>query len=578
MLRDLRVQRFALIDDLQLAFGPRLNVLTGETGAGKSILLDAVTIVLGGRASPDMVRSGCEDAVVEASFDVAAHSPAALALTDMGYPQDDDVVVQRVVSATGKGRVYVNGRPVTVSALAEVTGQLIDLHSQHDYQSLMRADTPLTVLDAFAKADDLRRNCREAWSVWTELDQALSSQSARAADRAREIALLAHEVDELDRAQLEPGEAEALERERSVLRHAERLLAASRAAQERLDDQGVLEGTGAIVADLKAAAALDPKLAEASELAASALVQLQELASTLRRYGAGNDPEEGRLDAIESRLAELQRLRRKFGVEGSELAGLAARKREQMRALEAEVESNHTLGARAAEARRLLETLADQLHDCRVETAGQLATLVDAELARLRMSARLQVEVTLVDAPGTIGPLGRDRVDFLIQTNPGEPAKSLRKVASGGELSRVMLGLKSVLASVDAAPTLIFDEADAGVGGAVAEVVGRRLRAIADHRQVLCVTHLPQVASGAETHILVEKSSVRGRTNTTARRLTDRERVREVARMLAGEEITATALRHAEEMIRLVSAPQEATGPSGRVRRGDPSSRLGARP
>jgi DNA repair protein RecN (Recombination protein N) len=577
MLRDLRVQRFALIDDLQLAFGPRLNVLTGETGAGKSILLDAVTIVLGGRASPDMVRSGYEDAVVEASFDVAAQSPAAGALADMGYPQDDDLVVQRVVSATGKGRVYINGRPVTVSALAQVTGHLIDLHSQHDYQSLMRADTPLTVLDAFAKADDLRRECRDAWSVWTELDRSLSSQSARAVDRAREIALLTHEVEELNRAQLEPGEVEALERERTVLRHADRLLAASRAVQERLDDQGVLEGTGAIVAELKAVAALDPKLAEASELADAALVQLQELASMLRRYGDGGEPEEGRLDAIETRLAELQRLRRKFGVEGAELAGLAARKRDQLRALEAEVESKHTLAARADEARCRLETLADQLHERRVETAGNLASLVDAELARLRMPARLQVEVTLVDSPGEIGPFGRNRVDFLIQTNPGEPAKSLRKVASGGELSRVMLGLKSVLASVDAAPTLIFDEADAGVGGAVAEVVGRRLRAIADHRQVLCVTHLPQVASGAETHILVEKSSVRGRTNTTARRLTDRERVREVARMLAGEEITATALRHAEEMIRLVSAPQEAPEPRGRVRRGDTSGRLGAR-
>ncbi|MFZ5877616.1 MAG: DNA repair protein RecN [Nitrospirota bacterium] len=579
MLRDLRVQRFALIDDLQLAFGPRLNVLTGETGAGKSILLDAVTIVLGGRASPDMVRSGCEDAVVEASFDVAPQSPAAAALADMGYPQEDDLAVQRVVSANGKGRVYVNGRPVTVSALAQVTGHLIDLHSQHDYQSLMRADTPLTLLDAFAKADDLRRECRAAWTAWTELDQALSSQAARAADRAREIALLTHEIEELGRAQPEPGETESLERERAVLRHAERLLAAARAAQELLDEQGgVLEGTGAIVSEVKAAAALDPKLAEASELAASALVQLQELASTLRRYSDGGEPEEGRLDVIESRLAELQRLRRKYGVESDELAGLAVRKREQLRALEREVESSHTLGSRADEARSRLETLADQLHERRVETAGQLASLVDAELARLRMTARLQVEVAPVDESGTIGPLGRDRADFLIQTNPGEPAKSLRKVASGGELSRVMLGLKSVLASVDAAPTLIFDEADAGVGGAVAEVVGRRLRAIADHRQVLCVTHLPQVASGADMHILVEKSSDHGRTNTTARRLSERERVREVARMLAGEEITATALRHAEEMIRLVSAPQEGPlDPRGPARRRDSSRRLDAR-
>jgi DNA repair protein RecN (Recombination protein N) len=580
MLRDLRVQRFALIDDLHLAFGPRLNVLTGETGAGKSILLDAVTLVLGGRASPDVVRSGCEDAVVEASFDVAAQSPAAEALAAMGYPQDDDLMVQRVVSTTGKGRVYVNGRPVTVSALAQVTGHLIDLHSQHDYQSLMRADTPLTVLDAFAQVDDLRRDLRAAWSEWTALDQAMSSQSAREAVRAREIALLAHDVEELERAAVQPDEAGALERERAVLRHAERLHAASRTAYARLAEQdaGVLDGAREIAAEVKAAAALDPRLVEASELASSAMVQLQELAATLQRYGERGQPDEGRLDAIESRLADLQRLRRKFGVEGDELSGLAGTKREQLVALETEVESSLTLGSRAAEARRCVEGLAERLHQRRGEASVRLAGLVDAELARLRMSARLHVEVAPVDDRDTIGPLGRDRVDFLIKTNPGEPAKSLRKVASGGELSRVMLGLKSVLASVDSAPTLIFDEADAGVGGAVAEVVGRRLRAIADHRQVLCVTHLPQVASGAETHILVEKTIDRGRTNTTARRLTERERVREVARMLAGEEITPTALRHAEEMIRLVSAPeQEASEPQKRVRPGDTSSRLGAR-
>lgn len=580
MLRDLRVQRFALIDDLSLAFGPRLNVLTGETGAGKSILLDAVTLVLGGRASPDVVRSGCEDAVVEASFDVAARSPAAEALAAMGYPPDDDLAVQRVVSATGKGRVYVNGRPLTVSALAQVTGHLIDLHSQHDYQSLMRADTPLTVLDAFARVEDGRRDLRAAWSEWTALDQALSSQSAREGVRARELALLTHEVAELEGAAVQPGEAVALDHERAVLRHAERLRAASRAAYARLaePDGGVLDGVREIAAEVKGAAALDPRLSEAAELASSAMVQLEELAATLQRYEERGEPDEGRLDAIESRLAELQRLRRKFGVSDDALPALAATKRGQLAALETEVESSVTLGSRTDAARSRLESLADHLHERRVESADRLASLVDAELARLRMSARLHVEVAPVDDRGTIGPLGRDRVDFLIKTNPGEPAKSLRKIASGGELSRVMLGLKSVLASVDSAPTLIFDEADAGVGGAVAEVVGRRLRAIADHRQVLCVTHLPQVASGAETHILVEKTIDRGRTNTTARRLTERERVREVARMLAGEEITATALRHAEEMIRLVSAPQpEAPEPRERASRGDAAGRLGAR-
>ncbi len=562
MLRDLRVQHFALFDDVRIAFGPRLNVLTGETGAGKSLVVDAVTIIRGGRASPDLIRSGCDEAIVEAWFTVPSGSSAAVELAALGYPADEDLVVQRVLSASGRGRVYVNGRPTSVAALAQVTGPLIDLHSQHEYQSLARSDTPLVVLDAYARVDDLRRDYDRAWAEWSVLDQALVSRSSRETTRSREVALLAHEVEELNQAHVQPHEWDDLERERTILRHAGRLHEVSRSASDRLQaqDGGVLDGVRGIVAELGAVGAIDPKLADAADLAGSALVQLQEVATVLRGYADRFDHDEGRLDAIESRLAELQRLRRKYGVPVDELPALLDLKRGQLAGFERDAESDHTLGPQSVAARRRVDTLADELHRRRTDASATVESLVDVELSRLGMSARFHVEVAPLGEPGTVGSSGRDRVEFLIRTNPGEPEKPLRKIASGGELSRVMLALKSVLASVDSVPTLVFDEADAGVGGAVAEVVGRRLRAIADHRQVLCVTHLPQVASGADAHFLVAKSVERGRTSTAVRQLRDRARVREVARMLAGQRITATALRHAEEMIRLVSAPPDLRG------------------
>ncbi len=562
MLRELRVQRFALFDDVRIAFGPHLNVLTGETGAGKSLVIDAVTMIRGGRASPDLIRSGCDEAVVEAWFTVPPGSIAAEELAALGYPADGDLVVQRVLSASGRGRVYLNGRPTAVAVLAQVIGSLIDLHSQHEYQSLARSDTPLTVLDAYARVDELRREYDRAWSEWAVLDRALASRSSRETIRSREVALLAHEVEELTQAQVQGNEWGDLERERTILRHAGRLHEVSRAAFDRLQaqDGGVLDGMRGVVAELGAVGAIDPKLADAADLAGVALVQLQEVASVLREYAERIDHDEGRLDAIESRLADLQRLRRKYGVPVEELPALLDRKRGQVAEYEREAESDHTAGPQAVAARRRVEALADELHLRRTDASATVESLVDGELSRLGMTARFHVDVAPLGEPGTLGSSGRDRVEFLIRTNPGEPEKPLRKIASGGELSRVMLALKSVLASVDSVPTLVFDEADAGVGGAVAEVVGRRLRAIANHRQVLCVTHLPQVASGADAHFVVAKSVERGRTSTTVRRLKDRARVREVARMLAGQRITATALRHAEELIRLVSAPTETAG------------------
>lgn len=557
MLRDLRIQDFALIDHLYLAFGPRLNVLTGETGAGKSILIDAMTVLLGGRASPDCIRAGKDEAVIEAAFTLSDDSPVVSDLHAMGYDAEDELVIQRVVARSGKGRVYLSGRPVTVGMWMPIAAQLVDLHGQHDHQSLLRADTPLILLDAYAHNESLQADYAEAWSEWRSLRAVLEDSETRQHSRGREMELLAHQIEELSKAQVQPGEWDALERENAVLSQTGRLLEISGGVYERLHqhDGCLLERLSGICADLDRTAATDDRLRSAAELGRTARVQLQELATELRDYLDRIQHNDRRLEAVQARLEQLSSLRRKYSVSADEIGPLLLAKQSAYGALRAEVDASHDLSDRIHRAVQRVRSLAGQLRDRRLAAGVRLEGLVNAELARLKMRARFCVAIEDLDGEDDLSSHGADRVEFLIGTNPGEPTKPLRKIASGGELSRLMLALKSVLAQVDQVPTLIFDEVDAGIGGAVAEVVGRRLQAIAAHRQVLCVTHLPQVASGADVHVLVEKTVQNNRTLTRARQLTTPERTREIARMLAGEEVTPTALRHAQEMIRLVGKP-----------------------
>ena len=475
----------------------------------------------------------------------------------MGYELDDELVIRRVLTANGKGRVYLNGRPITVGMLAQVTGHLVDLHGQHDHQSLLRADTPLGVLDAYGQLDALVAQYAVTWSAWTASRRDLNALETRRAARDRELALLAHEIKELAEANVRVGEHEELDRERVILSQTERLMETARRAYERLYQQeGCLLGEARTTCEeLESLSLVDGRLSETAELARAGVVHFQEVAERLRGYTDGLIHDEGRLGAVETRIHELQRLQRKYGVSGDDLAAVLATKQARHEALQAEAENTVNLAVQVDEHRTRLGTLAATLHEQRLSAAARLETAVDAELDRLKMAARFQVMMEECGQPGEFGQRGTDRVEFFIRTNPGEPSKPLRKIASGGELSRLMLALKTVLAQIDQVPTLIFDEVDAGVGGAVAEIVGRRLQAIAARRQVLCVTHLPQVASGADTHILVEKSTSRSRTTTRARQLAPKDRVREIARMLAGEEVTQTAIRHAEELIRLVSTP-----------------------
>ncbi|MEO5657288.1 MAG: DNA repair protein RecN [Nitrospiria bacterium] len=571
MLRDLRIQDFALIDHLHLTFGPRLNVLTGETGAGKSILIDAMTVLLGGRASPDCIRSGKDEAVIEAAFTLPEAGPVVSALQAMGYDAEDEVVIQRVVARSGKGRVYLNGRPVTVGMWMPIAAQLVDLHGQHDHQSLLRAETPLILLDAYAHSESLQADYTEAWSEWRSLGAQLEDSEARQHARGREMELLVDQIEELTRADVQPGEWDALERENAVLSQTGRLLEISSGVYERLhqNDGSVVEHLSGICADLDRTVAIDDRLRSAAELGRTTLVQLQELATELRDYLDRIQHNDRRLEAVQTRLDQLGGLRRKYSVSADEIGPLLLAKRSTYGALRAEADASQDLAERIHRVAQRVRSLAGQLRDRRLTAGVRLEGLVNDELERLKMRARFCVAIEGLDGEHDLGSKGADRVEFLISANPGEPTKPLRKVASGGELSRLMLALKTVLAQVDHVPTLIFDEVDAGIGGAVAEVVGRRLQAIAAHRQVLCVTHLPQVASGADVHMLVEKTVKKDRTLTRARPLTTPERTREIARMLAGEEITPTALRHAKEMIRLVGKPLPPGGPAGSPGLGD---------
>ena len=568
MLRELRVQDFALIDELQVAFEPHLNILTGETGAGKSLLVDAVALILGGRGSPDVVRSGKHEAVIEASFLVSDDSPAVLSARSMGYEVEGDIVIQRVFTEAGKGRVYLNGRPITVAMLAQITEHLVDLHSQHDHQSLLRAGTPMMLLDGYGHLSGHRDRYATEWAAWSAARRCLEATQERAEVRAQEVARLSHEVDELTKANLRPGEWEALNRERAILDQVERLAETIQRVYERLHQQegSVLGEIQATRKDVEWLAGIDPRLQETVDMTQSAGILLQDVAQRVRDYSQTLSYQDGRLEAIETRLAELQRLTRKYGAAtDDDLMALLETKRSAYRALEDEAEGSVTLGAVVQAHRARLELLADELHQQRMRSAAGLSMAVNRELDRLKMMVRFEARVERRDGQDSLGLSGADQVEFLIQPNPGETWRPLRKVASGGELSRIMLALKTVVAGVDRVPTLVFDEVDTGVGGGVAEVVGRHLRSIAEHHQVLCVTHLPQVASGAQTHVVVEKAVMGRRTTTRARRLAPDDRIREIARMLAGEEITPTALRHAEEMIQLVSSRSpEAVPPASR--------------
>jgi DNA repair protein RecN (Recombination protein N) len=567
VLAQISVTNLVLIERLALQLAPGFNVITGETGAGKSMLVDAVSLVLGGRARPELVRSGADEAEVEALFELEPGSRVTARLEAAGIPSDRELVIRRVIqAATAPGRqetrsrAYVNGRLCTASQLAEIAADLCDIASQHESVSLTDPTTHVEYLDAFGRLDGERQRVSEEVEALASLHRNLDAAAAQERGRAEREDFLRWQAREIDEVDPREGEETELERERARLRYAERLQSTTRRAAERL-----YEGEGAIcdelarlAADLDQAAAIDPSLSAHARVVESARAELSDAARALARYGEAVEASPERLVEVEERAFRLQKLLRKHGPTTTDLLlHRAALGRE----LESFASASDTLVALETEkAVRVARTssAARALSRKRREAADRLADAIGAELSQLGMGrARVVVEVTpstaavgglLVDG-ARLTRTGIDRVEFLIAPNRGEEPRPLRKIASGGELSRALLALKRVLADQGPAGTYLFDEVDAGVGGAIAEVIGRAIADIARHRQVVCITHLPQIAALADTHFVVDKTESRGRTHTRVRRLSHTERVDELARMIGGIKVGEAARRAAAEML-----------------------------
>jgi DNA repair protein RecN (Recombination protein N) len=575
MLVSLAVRDFVLIDGLTLELGPGLNVLTGETGAGKSILVDALALVLGGRARPEVIRTGRDAAEVEALFDLSTHPELKKQLSEAEMEGDGDLVVRRVVSANGRSKAYVNGRLVPVAQLATWMRGLVDVSSQHESQTLCDPGTHAALLDAYAGLAPLRDGLAREVSAILALDRTIGETRTRIEQlRAREdfLRFQLHELDELDP---RAGEERDLEAQRARLRHADKLATSTRRVADRLDDgeDSILDALRRLASDLSHASELDEGLAPHVKSMESAIAELEAVARAAGRYANDVEADPGRLNEIEERLFKLQRLLRKHGPTTDDLIAHRTRLSDELAALDG---VDDRLEAHAAERTAMIARATEQarkLSAARQKAARALGDAIATELSSLAMGrARIVVDVAPIatDEPsddalavslddGTHARLTRggiDRVEIMIAPNPGEDPRPLRRIASGGELSRALLAIKRVLAApradvtTSAAPAglYVFDEVDAGVGGAVAEAIGRKIADVAKQHQVLCITHLPQIAAFADVHFSVSKHEDTGRTVTEVKKLEGKSRVEELARMLGGAKITATTRKMAEEL------------------------------
>jgi DNA repair protein RecN (Recombination protein N) len=564
VLRELRVKNLAVIESLTVPFGPGLNVLTGETGAGKSILIDALTLLLGERAQPaETIRTGAETATIEAVFDAPKKSPVATLLQEHGIALEDGIlVVRRELVRGARGRVFLNDANATLALLERLGETLVEVHGQHEHQALLRPARHLDLLDSFAGLGILRDRLRQRHDEWKSVSAELEALRVTARDTAARTREHQDAMAEIDAARLRPGEEDELRDERRRLMNAERLAEGANAAYRELyDDQAsAVERAGKVATLLREMARIDPTVEPAVQALDTALVQLDETARTLRTYRDGVVFDPPRLEAIERRVDEIGRLKRKYGETVEAVLAHRARIEADLGGLARAGEDEGKLAERAERLRTELTTRAADLAERREQSVTKLETAVLSELGALDLEGavfRVRLareragngELGVGPEGWRLGPRGVDQAEFLFSGNAGEDARPLARIASGGELSRTMLALKVVLAATDAVPVLVFDEVDVGIGGKTADTVGKKLRQVARTRQVLCVTHLPQIAAYADQHFRVEKREEDGRSATTVAALVRQDRVREVARMLGGESVTDTSLRHALELI-----------------------------
>lgn len=554
MLQTLRIDNFALIERAELHFGPGLTVVTGETGAGKSIMLDAFLLLLGARSSKDLIRRGKDSLVVEGVFIFPPEHPTLAHFRAAGIPylEDGEVIIRRELSARGN-TCQVNRMTLPVGALAELSEVLVDIHGQHDHQSLLRPSYHRECLDAFGKLGAQVAEVEACYAAWREVSERLANLEARHRERERTLDLLKYQFEEIEAAALDPDEEPGLEEEFQMLNHAEHLqeLLGGMVAALTEDDGSVMERLGRVGSDLSQAARLIPSLSEHYDTVEAARIELQVVARQLEHTLAGIEVDPQRLEEVIQRQETLKRLKRKYGATLAEVLAYQAEIGGQIAELENAESSQEQLSAELVRRELALRKASLALSTARRECAQAFQTKVCAELDGLHM-ARNHLEVAFTERGELtrehFAPHGIDQVEFLFAPNPGIPPRPLRKIASGGELSRVMLALKSVLAGADTVPTLVFDEIDSGIGGEVGNAVGRKLAALAKHHQLISISHLPQIARYAETHLLVAKDEAEGMTTTTITPLDGENRVQELARLLSGR-ITTHSLEHARQLL-----------------------------
>jgi DNA repair protein RecN (Recombination protein N) len=547
MLAHLRINNYTIVDQLEMEFSPGMTVITGETGAGKSIMLDALGLCLGDRADPSSVRTGCERAEITATFDIA-HIPTALRwLEDRELAAEGECILRRVLTPEGRSRAFINGNACTLQDCKQLGEVLIDIHSQHAHQSLLRRETQRQLLDDYAGQGQAARDLEQLASDWLRRKRELDELTAARDEQGARAQLLSYQVEELDQLDLQAGELDRLEGEQKQLANAEQILESTQQALELCESQQ--DGARSALALLQGDALGGKSLDNAREMLDSAAIQLQEAQNELRIHLEKVEIDPGKLADVERRLDTVYDIARKHKVQAPELASVHAQLREEWESLAGGSARVEELGEELDALRTSYVKAANSLSNARRKAAVELHEKVEAQLSELAMDqCRFKVALNSRDSDNP-HPQGLEDVEFLISTNPGQEPRPLGKIASGGELSRISLAIQVVSTHANTVPSMVFDEVDVGIGGAVAEVVGRLLRAMAQNSQVLCVTHLPQVAAQGQQHLRVSKEADGQAALASLTRLGDGDKVEEIARMLGGIDITEKTRAAAREML-----------------------------
>jgi DNA repair protein RecN (Recombination protein N) len=550
MLKELRIKNLAIIEDLAVRFEKGLNILSGETGAGKSIIVDALGLALGNRAQSDLLKTGEKEAVVQAYFELDDYS----SFPDLGIDISEGLVLRRTLSSNGKSRAYVNDSMVTMQALSEIGRSLVDIHSQHEHQSLLTAAKQRSLLDSYGK---LKSDAEKVESLFRET-QTLKDENSELRDKIKERAhrldLLKFQINEIDVSSLKPNEKEELEEEKKILANQTKLNELTEAAYALLyeSEGSCSERLSRVISQLKEILAIDTGIEDTLKLLESAKPLIDDASINMRGYRERYDFEPGRFESVEDRLESIKRLERKYGNGIEAILKYRDEAEEEMKGLELSDEKLLSVEKDLSLKEKDLQEAALSLSEKRKKTARKIENLIKDNLRELAMAdAGFRIDIKQEKGDNErylISSHGIDRIEFLFSANPGEPLKPLSKIISGGELSRVMLALKSILAEVDDVPVLIFDEVDAGIGGKTAGSVGKKLDLISEKHQLLCITHLPQIAKYGDFHLKIEKKNKNNRTFVDVKELSGKERQDEIARMLSGD-LTEASLKHAGELL-----------------------------